>query len=112
MDALKAKLKEGGSLFDGSFNSELIKISSKDYYNLMRKLVYDKEEKRKGKKAIKEFKKLKQNGFFNVTNKIFNGALEEGGAQGIKLISSLTSNLLLGEYGEVLKYVEPLLSKQ
>ena len=110
LDALKAKLKEGGSLFDGSFNSELIKISAKDYSSLIIKLVYEEEEKKKRKQALKAYKKLKENGFDKISKAIFDKAIDEGGNQGIKFITQQTLNLLSGKFSDVLEIVEPLLS--
>jgi hypothetical protein len=109
LDALKAKLKEGGSLFDGSFNSELVKISADDYSNLLEKLIYCSDEERFDE-AIVAFKNLKESSFSAITKKIFTKAIEDKGSEGITFIGKQTFKLLSGQFSEVLKIIEPIIN--
>jgi hypothetical protein len=109
MEAFKAKMKENGSLYDGSFNSELVKLSANDYKNLMIKLIYD-GDKTLAKKAIGKKSSLKENEVEKYLKVIFDKAIKDGGSKGAKWIGLNTFNLLAGNFDKVIDAVEPLIN--
>lgn len=108
MDALRAKLKEGGTLYDGSFNSELVKLSSKDYGLLLDKLIFDETDIALKKEAMTALSKIKETKFSNISKKIMDSAIKKGGDVGLEFIINQTQKLLSGRFSEVIDLFQSL----
>ena len=52
---LRSKLLERGNFYDTSFNSEIVKISNKDFFSLLEDIIMDQQEIDEIEKAINEY---------------------------------------------------------
>ena len=95
MEALKAKMKENGSLYDGSFNSELVKLSANDYERLLVKLIYS--DKKQAKPAIQAYKKKSPSWLKSTSNVVFTNAIKNTAGDGVKWIGKQTLALITGD---------------
>ncbi|TDQ15188.1 hypothetical protein DFQ04_3074 [Algoriphagus boseongensis] len=111
MDALKGKLKEGGLFFDGSFNSEVIKMTSEGYTKFIKKIALDDLGSKSSKKAIKEFEKLDGKTVSEVSEKIFEVAkekiLEKSIDEGFEIIKDQTFNFFSENFESISEFVKP-----
>lgn len=109
MDALKGRLKEGGLFFDGSFNSEVIKMTAKDYSKFIKKIVIDEISTESSKTALESFEKAQSKTLSELAEKVFELAqekfLENAVEAGLDIIKSQTLNFFMENYHQVLDFV-------
>ncbi len=95
---IQGKIKDNGSIYDGSFNSEIIKIDQKVFFSLLRALFPTNEVESFEKKFLAVQKKAKREeivtGFKTLVSSFVNGVVSAAGTAAATTLFALPSYIL------------------
>jgi bifunctional DNA-binding transcriptional regulator/antitoxin component of YhaV-PrlF toxin-antitoxin module len=109
-DALKAIARNNKAIIDGSFNSDIIKISNEGYILILKELA-DKTKIAEAERLIKQ--EYKEKGIFTLSNlgdKAISGMVKKGIFEAPQKISELTNWILSSEGSEIVNNLSQYVS--